>query len=192
MIDINYTIEFYSYWHCGSGQGAGAAADALVIKDKNKLPYIPGKTIKGLVREAVEDFSDLDAVKIVRLFGTRPEDDGAAGEQTPVQGSGYFTNATLDGDESAYIRQEKLQAYLYKNIASTQIDEKTGTACDGSLRTLEVTVPCRLHGQILHLEDADTVRAVTQALAMIKRLGVNRNRGLGRCDISVEKKGGNQ
>ena len=51
---IRYTIEFYSDWHCGSGLASGAEADAVVIKDRDGLPYVPGKTIKGLVREAFE------------------------------------------------------------------------------------------------------------------------------------------
>ena len=59
MKDLNIKIEFFSPWHCGSGLSAGADADSLVIKDTNGLPYIPGKTIKGLIREAVEDYAAL-------------------------------------------------------------------------------------------------------------------------------------
>ena len=59
MKDLNIKIEFFSPWHCGSGLSAGADADSLVIKDINGLPFIPGKTIKGLIREAVEDYAAL-------------------------------------------------------------------------------------------------------------------------------------
>ena len=52
MTDIKYKITFYSNWHCGSGLAAGADTDELVIKDRNGLPYVPGRTIKGLLREA--------------------------------------------------------------------------------------------------------------------------------------------
>ncbi len=34
---INYTITFYSPWHCGSGLSAGADVDALVVKDENGI-----------------------------------------------------------------------------------------------------------------------------------------------------------
>ena len=54
MNDIKYKITFLTDWHCGSGLAAGADVDALVVKDKERLPYVPGKTMKGLVREAVE------------------------------------------------------------------------------------------------------------------------------------------
>ena len=59
MKDLTIKIEFFSPWHCGSGLSAGADADSLVIKDINGLPFIPGKTIKGLIREAVEDYAAL-------------------------------------------------------------------------------------------------------------------------------------
>ena len=53
-MDITYTIELFSYWHCGSGLSAGADVDSLVIKDAKGMPFVPGKTIKGLIREAAE------------------------------------------------------------------------------------------------------------------------------------------
>jgi CRISPR/Cas system CSM-associated protein Csm3 (group 7 of RAMP superfamily) len=52
---INYKIEFYSYWHSGSGLSIAAGADLRVNKDKDGLPFIPGKTLKGLLREAAEN-----------------------------------------------------------------------------------------------------------------------------------------
>ena len=54
-MDIKYTITMHSYWHCGSGLAAGSDVDALVVKDSNGLPFVPGKTMKGLVKEAVEE-----------------------------------------------------------------------------------------------------------------------------------------
>lgn len=53
-MNIHYKITFHTYWHCGSGLASGADADLLVIKDKDGLPYVPGKTIKGLIKEAVD------------------------------------------------------------------------------------------------------------------------------------------
>ena len=54
-MDIKYKVIFFTDWHCGSGLAAGADVDALVIKDSDGLPYIPGKTMKGLLREAAEE-----------------------------------------------------------------------------------------------------------------------------------------
>ena len=49
MNELNYKIEFFSEWHCGSGLSAGADIDALAIKDSDGLPYIPGKTLRLLM-----------------------------------------------------------------------------------------------------------------------------------------------
>lgn len=74
-MDLHYQIQFHTDWHCGSGLAAGADLDALVVKDKEDLPFIPGKTIKGLVREAVED---------MQSFQEKGSDDNFA------NGFGYF------------------------------------------------------------------------------------------------------
>ena len=64
---IKYKIEFHTDWHCGSGLAAGADVDALVVKDKNGMPFIPGKTIKGLVREAVEEIRHIQEKALTRI-----------------------------------------------------------------------------------------------------------------------------
>ena len=37
--EINYRIEFFSFWHCGSGLAAGADLDERVIRDHDNLPF---------------------------------------------------------------------------------------------------------------------------------------------------------
>ena len=44
-------FSILSYWHAGSGQGRSAVSDALVQNDRNGLPFLPGRTVKGLLRE---------------------------------------------------------------------------------------------------------------------------------------------
>ena len=51
---LNYTLTFFDYWHLSSGLSAGAKLDSTVTKDNDEIPYAPGKTIKGLVREMCE------------------------------------------------------------------------------------------------------------------------------------------
>ena len=100
MKDINIKIEFFSPWHCGSGLSAGADADSLVIKDINGLPFIPGKTIKGLIREAVEDYAALRGLDmdLEKAFGK-----AATAEEALPSGTLFFTNATLKEDEAKSI-----------------------------------------------------------------------------------------
>jgi len=90
-VTIKYEIKFHTDWHCGSGLAAGAGVDALTVKDKNGLPFIPGKTIKGLVREAVEEI----------LF---------------IGGKGEMANDKRDLFKQTFIVSHKKQTVIKKHI----------------------------------------------------------------------------
>jgi crispr-associated ramp protein len=193
-MDISYKIKFYSEWHCGSGLASGAALDALVVKDKDRLPYVPGKTIKGLVREAVENIlfwrEEIVAKRalFVETFGNAEDkawditDDSEVNKMST--GKAFFGNAELSDNIKAVIKKNDLENYLYRNITSTAIEE--GVAKPNSLRQIETVVPCELEGKIWSVPD-DFVEQIKDGLKYIKRLGTNRNRGLGRCDVIIEK-----
>ena len=71
---IEYTITFLSDWHAGSGLSSGAEADAVVIKEDKNLPYLPGKTIKGLVKDALKDIGNINEETINLLMGYEIKD----------------------------------------------------------------------------------------------------------------------
>jgi len=187
MKNINYELEFFTDWHTGAGLVAGADLDATVIKDKNGLPFVPGKTIKGLLKEAVETI--LNSNELMKsAFGFNPEELDIKQEDydkkiISSRGSMFFKNAVLSDGEKDFILKENLRAHLYRAISSTAIEDD-GIAKDHSLRKVEVTVPCKLYGEILDVPDEIFIDLVN-GLKFIKRLGVNRNRGLGRCKFSV-------
>lgn len=193
MKNLKYTITFHNDWHCGSGLSSGADADALVVKDKDRLPFIPGKTLKGLLREAVLDLLQLGAAPQVttemidKAFGKELTlSDTKDKHFIPVSGCCFFSNAVLDSALRTTIIKEGLQSLMYSNVARTAIDSQTGIALDHSLRTQEVCIPCILHAHIADVPD-DLITLFGQAMAYIKRLGVNRNRGLGRCTITLNE-----
>ena len=178
MSTIKYKIEFFSNWHCGSGLAAGADVDSLVIKDQNRLPYIPGRTLKGLLREAATILSaDNDIISTV--FGVSGD------KKDHKTGCAFFGNATIPVAEYHYIVEQGLAPHLYQSFASTSIDEK-GIAKDYSLRKIETVVPCKLEGEILNIPDG-AEHILEDAMRYIKRMGTGRNRGYGRCKISVRK-----
>lgn len=185
-MDIKYKIEFHTDWHCGSGLAAGADVDALVVKDKDGLPFVPGKTMKGLVREAMEDKMVLNGVEsiddksdFVKAFGFFDD------KEQKERGNMFFTNAELSKDEQKAIVSNNATRFMYRSISSTAIDNE-GIAVDHSLRKMEVVVPCTLHGEIKNVPD-NMADDVLDALRYIKRLGQSRNRGLGRCTIEGRK-----
>ncbi len=190
MTTINYKIEFLDYWHLSSGLSAGAKLDSTVVKDKDDLPYLSGKTLKGLVREMALNF---ECDFIDNCFGTttNKKDKCYKEDKQEKEGVCYFSNATLGEKVADEIKKYNLQERLYDVIASTKIgqkenkDEVEGIAVDNTLREIEVVIPVTLEGTI---DDVPTQhkKQMTEALKMIKRMGLNRNRGLGRCNITVE------
>ena len=96
-------------------------------------------------------------------------------------GECYFSNAVLDEQTSKDIISNKLQDNLYDVIASTSIDEK-GIASNHSLREIEVVIPLTLEGEISDIPNEHT-QNMKKSLNFIKRMGLNRNRGLGRCEF---------
>lgn len=200
MNKIIYKIEFYDYWHIGSGLSGGSAADALVLKDKNDFPYIPGKTLKGLIREAAVLLNDLKVKDfdkgnwINKMFGETTDDyedrikkqkkDSTDEENKRVTGFLYFTNATLTETLQKGISESKTKDFLYDIVASNEIDADTGTTKKHSLREMQVTVPLTLFAEIQEHSDED-LKKLNMCLKMIKRMGQNRNRGLGRCKLEI-------
>lgn len=176
MKTINYKISFYSPWHCGSGLAAGADVDLLVIKDKWQLPFVPGKTVKGLVKEWAMTINNLHNMTSNESFAE------AFGEEKKSQGCMYFTNAELPEDIKAAVVAERSQDFLYSSISSTSIGAD-GIAVDHSLRKIEATIPCDLIGYIKNVPD-EIFELLTLSLKSIKHIGASRNRGLGRCDVT--------
>lgn len=179
-MNIDYKIIFHSYWHCGSGLAAGADVDALVIKDKDNLPYVPGKTIKGLLREAIDDILFFRGVSedVLKLA------DEMFGEEGTRMGTVFFSNAVLSEKEKTAIVANRASSYLYTALSNTKIG-KDGVAEEHSLRRMQVVVPCELYGTIMDIPE-EMIGYVKESIKYLKRLGSNRNRGLGRCTFEVE------
>jgi hypothetical protein len=170
---INYTINFLSEWHAGSGLSAGAGSDAVVIRDKNNLPYLPGKTIKGLLLDVFRDFEEVQSDEVISKILLQFENKSGDNQF-------FFSNAEMLDNEKNEISKE-MSHHLYRNIASTTIDEN-GIAKSGSLRTIEVSVPLTLMGKIDGVIP-EFESYFEKALKYLRHIGTNRNRGLGRCQI---------
>ena len=55
-INIKLSIKFKSKWHTGSGEG-NLMVDRLIRRDSRNWPFIPGSTLKGVIRENCEKLS---------------------------------------------------------------------------------------------------------------------------------------
>jgi hypothetical protein len=188
---VELTIKILSYWHCGTGKGKGADLDSIVKKDARGLPFVPGKTLKGLLREGVRGWEDVNPVRAGttdRLFG-RPTVKGEPDSSVP--GILEFHNGTLPYEEAAWLvgvsdEQRGARAALFDRLSATKIDDE-GQAEDHTLRTIETCVPLGLKAIISGpSEDSpEWISALRAGCCLVRGLGSHRSRGLGRCRLEI-------
>ena len=196
---MKLVFDIQSYWLCGTGQSERGSADETANRTSNGLPFIPGKTIKGVMKHALKEWEGLmgdceenDRQLSEQLFGGGPDD-----EERSAKGALRVGSAQLGKAESVILSQQSNRALvneLYKSVSSTAVDHKTGSAKKRSLRTIEVVVPLRLEAELEWVAagdcrdeiPADWAKTLSDALSLIQNIGAHRNRGFGRCTVSLE------
>jgi CRISPR/Cas system CSM-associated protein Csm3 (group 7 of RAMP superfamily) len=197
-------VAFQGYWHIGSGLGGGPGADALVARTPGGLPYLPGRTLKGLLREAVSQAQVLGWLQcshedVLAWFGSSLTTSGgdATGDLEAARfstraGSLIIDSARIGQTEEDVTAWETWAAHpdsaarrirMFPQISSTRIDA-SGVAKDQTLRTMEVVVPMTLHAPIEG--PASALEAISTALPLLRAIGKNRTRGLGRVQLRLE------
>ncbi|NEQ48344.1 MAG: hypothetical protein F6K00_34355 [Leptolyngbya sp. SIOISBB] len=194
-----------SDWHVGSGLGRGEI-DSLVQRDADNLPYLPAKTLTGILRDGCEQVAlALDNGNergrwhgwINFLFGDQPTLTQGAIETEPRPAVLSIRSAYLEPDLHAALKVNKhltsAIAFIKPGVA---IDGKTGSAKPDYLRFEEVV---RM-GAVLTAESnldfsdyrdlPDDNKKVAYALLiagakMVERLGGKRRRGNGTCKITI-------
>lgn len=189
------SIQFHSYWHIGSGHGRGHHVDAVVDRHADRLPYVPGRMIKGLLRDAfrsLESFGHVPAETTRGLFGGETaETDGTLRRTLTRPGLLAVSDGTLPAGERAVLAGEtELITGLFDTHYATAIDDD-GMALEGSLRGIEVAVPVTLHCTITGtdpcLSSPEFRQQLELALGLVKALGAHRSRGLGRATLSLQE-----
>lgn len=184
----NIEFRFLSPWHMGSGFGEGAYLDAVPVKNAARLPYIPGRSVKGLFREAAqlaEELGHLAAGTVRALFGSR---DTELSRYETSGGLLTFSNATLGFAMDAWAAENsEAVRQLFMPLAATSIDPN-GLAKDRSLRRIEVALPVTLSAEVTVADTSVGVLQVLQTAAgLIRQAGAHRHRGLGRVAVTVRE-----
>jgi CRISPR/Cas system CSM-associated protein Csm3 (group 7 of RAMP superfamily) len=191
-------IELLGWWHAGSGQGRGGDVDALVIRDANGLPFLPARTVKGLLRDAVrlaDVFLQPATSMTDSLFGaedptTLHKESGHQDYETPGREPGQlsFTNATLTAPFAEWLKAggpARLSA-IFSAVNSSALDEN-GIAKDQTLRSIEVCPPMELCAKITGPDDGAWITTLQERAGLVRALGSHRHRGLGRCRMIVSE-----
>ena len=191
MGELIYQIEFFSYWHTSSGLAGGPEAHLMVIKNVDDLPFIPGRTLKGMLRKAADQINKLNDQLVTKQFIEKVfgvGDDHRNGDSSQSNsGSCFFSNAEISQSLSDQIIKKKQQFLLFDTIASTAIDQN-GIAKDNTLRQVEVTIPLSLYAKIVSFpEDPDNLRQIKACMQWVKKMGYHRSRGLGRCEFTIHQ-----
>jgi CRISPR/Cas system CSM-associated protein Csm3 (group 7 of RAMP superfamily) len=191
--DCKLTFDIRSFWHIGTGRGQGVHLDAITRRDARGLPLLPGRSVKGLVRDAVHHAETLGWYPehydiTAELFGVRGED-GAETRPATLR----FSDATLPADVADYLADRAdLREQLFRPLFSTAIDHDSGTARESSLRGMEAVIPLELTATVQPLADCsrlgyDWCEVIRRALPLIRGIGADRSRGLGRAIVTLKE-----
>jgi CRISPR-associated protein Csx10 len=196
------TITMLSDWHIGSGTGRPGSVDRLIQRDEDNLPYIPAKTLTGILRDACElvamglDDGVVGAWHhyLEYLFGSQPAIAKGVIEHKPISAalslrSAYFPQVL----KKALKNQQELISALSFVKPGVSIDYESGTAKTDYLRFEEMVrggsyleASYELNTRGLTEIQTECLRALLIAgAAMVERVGAKRRRGSGKCQIHL-------
>ena len=192
-------IKFLSEWQVSSGIGDGYLADNKISRDSNGFPYIPGRAVKGALREGAtllsgcEGRDDLKNVNEI-IFGTASQDD-------KVNQAGIIRvgGAHLDEDLASFLNSldDDSKLGVLKDMISYRSEtrlKEDKQVVDGSLRRLECGIPELELEADIEIENSSALSEewldsyLSAVCAAVKSIGGDRARGLGKCRITVKGK----
>ena len=209
FINIDYQIQFEVPFHFGTGLRRGLL-DRSVCRDANDYLYIPGSTLKGVVREKCEQLARIfnlsvvsphneqearnrfrDDIDIVdRIFGSRYK-----------PGELYFDNATLTEKDQKLFDSDSGQAsqrYIHLQTETrmqTSISRTLGTVREQALFQSEFGIRALcFEGEVYgHLEDFHIYEAqwsyslllLVAGICVNDQIGANKSTGMGKYSCQI-------
>lgn len=193
MIQYQVQIRLLSDTTFGRGDGVAGIIDREVEQDADGMPYLRGRTLKGLLCEEADNMIATISDRSVRgqwlavadyLFG---QPGSTLNTQSLMHVGDACLPETFKQAVSAAVKSQQItQTEVLNSLTTvrrqTAIDESSGIAAEGSLRSFRVILRKQkfLANLLFHqeptLEMLTLLRVSTLAL---RRTGSNRNRGLG-------------
>src|SRR5574344_2192999 len=182
MKKYKLNINFLSYWSIGTGREAGTYADSTTIKDYDGFPYVPGKAIKGIYKDAFrialsngwfnKIADDKQALENL-LFGVEGSslENSLNTNELDTEGALKFSNAQIDADVKQKILEDdnckKIQDEFFRVIQNTMINDK-----------------------VLHLSVEKLItlsNLLNNVCALVSEIGNKRRRGFGLCKLILKE-----
>ncbi|MEA5619868.1 RAMP superfamily CRISPR-associated protein [Cronbergia sp. UHCC 0137] len=196
-------IKLTSDWHIGSGAGIPGDIDSLVQKDQYGLPYIPAKTLTGILRDACElvafgldNRAENGAWQkwVDYLFGEQPALATEALQKEPIPAALSIRAAYFSDSLRAVLKSKpSVKNALTFVKPGISIDSESGCAKEDFLRFEEVVrggavleAKCELNLPT-NKEQQNTAHALLVAgTKFVERLGGKRRRGAGKCELEIK------
>lgn len=201
---LTIKIKLTGDWHIGSGAGIPGDIDSLVQKDKDGLPYIPAKTLTGILRDACElvafGLENGNWQKWVNyLFGEQPAlakeaivKEAIEKEPLPAALSiraAYFSDSLREVLKNKPSVKNAL-TFVKPGIS---IDAESGYAKEDFLRFEEVVrggavleAKCELNLPVNKDEQQTAYALLVAGTKFVERLGGKRRRGAGKCELEIK------
>jgi CRISPR/Cas system CSM-associated protein Csm3 (group 7 of RAMP superfamily) len=185
----------------GRGDGVAGLVNAEVQHDPQGLPYLGGKTLKGLLTATCGEI--LHALKQSHALGnwdqTAKKLFGSPGGKHASRANLHIGAACLPDDLQQAIAEDIANGHLMREDVldmlttlrrQTAIDAEKGTPLDKTLRTIRVVLRETIFTARLDFlaKPSDEELALLFACAKgLRRVGANRNRGMGRVSCQLFK-----
>jgi CRISPR/Cas system CMR subunit Cmr4 (Cas7 group RAMP superfamily) len=192
MIEIKYKLKFRSDFHFGSGAGIPGVIDCGLKYNSNGVPEISGKTIKGILRDAVTNIILLQSPKlsgcsiVENIFGKEGQDDTKFRFSTPVIPEQY---------EKRISESRNLQKSITKIEFHNRIHRNSNIAEKGALFSREVGPNSfEYAGRISQIKECFHNKELKKyiyylvcGMRFITHIGGNRRRGKGLVRFEIEE-----
>lgn len=198
---ITYDITFFSFWLCSAGMSPIIGNKAMAVKDADGLPYVPGRTLKVVLRDSFQkmikwkfseqcygrDFSEQNLKREV----LRNSFYDLFGNSQLKAGTAHFSDATLPEEERSYIIATETQRYLFSETSHLRILEDIEKGPSVAEFKTEVVIPCTLNGSIYISKDSDNMSDIIDvfkdSFGFVKRIGLHHSIGYGRCQMKMKE-----
>jgi CRISPR/Cas system CSM-associated protein Csm3 (group 7 of RAMP superfamily) len=184
----------------GKGEGLAGLVDVEVVHDKYGLPFLSGKTLKGLLEEECSGIlfslkeQKIEAELLTEFYKSAQHLFGNPGSSDFDKAILHISNATLPTDLKKVIEYEEYHhekklssADILNSLTSirhqTSIDEISGAPKKNSLRSMRVILrKTPFEAKLLFTKDPSglDLPLLAACVKAFRRAGTGRNRGRGK------------
>jgi len=211
-IHLTYTMTFESSFHIGTGMAHGLI-DRGVARDAAGYLYIPGSTIKGILREKCEQLSAYPLfgeesksfipsphLEHLRTFASMPTLVDRIFGSRFREGSVYFDNATMEENPEQGLGKDFFTPQHFKQL---QVEVRTRTSISRRRQTVQeqalfrseygindLTFTGTIYGNVDGPEIKDKISypivLLAAGLRLFDRIGANKSVGMGKFLFRVD------